>query len=187
MVIPHQEPWADLDPVAKRARLLDAARELFAREGLGASMPAVAAAAGAGVGSVYRQFADKEDLVAALVLERLAEVEHRIERTTPTADAWADFTTMIWDVMDTADGCDDVMTEAITATSDRPEVSEARARVADGLDRIMDRARVQGTLRPDAEVQDVRLLFAAVRGGDRYAAEGGQRVAELLLEGMRVR
>ena len=42
-------------------------------------MPAVAAAAGAGVGSVYRQFPSKRDLLAALVVERLEDVERRAE------------------------------------------------------------------------------------------------------------
>jgi AcrR family transcriptional regulator len=51
--------WALLDPEAKRARLLKAAGEVFARDGLDTPMPVVAAAAGAGVGSVYRQFPSK--------------------------------------------------------------------------------------------------------------------------------
>lgn len=187
MVIPHQPTWAELSPDAKRERLLEAARGVFSRDGLDASMPAVAAAAGAGVGSVYRQFADKDDLVAALVLQRLAEFLGQLEAAAPTADAWADFTEMIRLGIESKDGCDDLMTEAIAATSDRPDVSAARAEVADAIDAVMDRARVQGTLRADAEVQDVRLLFAAVRGADGYAGGGGRRIAHLLVEGLRAR
>ncbi len=67
--------WADLGRDEKRARLLQAAGEVFAREGLDAPIPAVAAAAGAGIGSVYRQFPSKRDLLAALVSERLRESE----------------------------------------------------------------------------------------------------------------
>jgi AcrR family transcriptional regulator len=187
MVIPHPLSWAELSADAKRERLLDAARELFAREGLGASMPAVAAAAGAGVGSVYRQFADKDDLIAALVLQRLDEFQQQLEAAAPTSDAWADFTAMVWRGIEGRDGCDDVLTQAIAATSDRPDVSAARALVADAIDLVMDRARVQGTLRADAGVQDVRLLFAAVRGADGYAAGGGRRIAQLLIDGLRAR
>ncbi|MCW3014586.1 MAG: regulatory protein TetR [Solirubrobacterales bacterium] len=187
MIIPPPVAWAELDAAAKRARLLEAARELFAREGLGAAMPAVAAAAGAGVGSVYRQFADKDDLVAALVLQRLAEILDEIDGTSPTAEPFGDVAGMVWRVIETGDGCDDMMTEAIAATSDRPDVSDARADVAAGIERLLDRARVEGTLRPDAVVQDVRLLFAAVRGADRVAPGGGRRIAELLLDGLRAR
>ena len=63
--------WSELDAEDKRATLLRAAGEVFARDGLDAPMPAIAAAAGAGVGSVYRQFPSKRDLLAALVVERL--------------------------------------------------------------------------------------------------------------------
>ena len=71
--------WSELDAEAKRARLLAAAGEVFAREGLDAPMPAIAAAAGAGVGSVYRQFPAKRDLLAALVVERHEAVEREAE------------------------------------------------------------------------------------------------------------
>ena len=82
MGIPKSEPlicWADLDQEDKRARLLQAAGEVFARDGLDAPIPAVAAAAGAGIGSVYRQFPSKRDLLAALVSERLSDSEDGAE------------------------------------------------------------------------------------------------------------
>jgi AcrR family transcriptional regulator len=73
MSVPSRESpacWSNLDPQEKRSRLLLAAGEVFAREGLDAPMPAIAAAAGAGIGSVYRQFSSKRELLAALVVER---------------------------------------------------------------------------------------------------------------------
>jgi AcrR family transcriptional regulator len=184
MVIPPLLAWSELSALDKRERLLEAARELFNREGLDAPMPAVAAAAGAGVGSVYRQFADKDDLIAALVTQRLTEVQELIEAPAPGPDGWADFTAMLWRVIDSADGCDELMTEAIAATSARADVSQARALLADAIDRVMDRARIQGTLRADAEVQDVRLLFTAVRAADTLAPGGGRRIAQLLIDGL---
>ena len=75
--VPRRRAGSALDAAEKRARLLRAAGEVFARDGLDAPMPAVAAAAGAGVGSVYRQFPSKHDLLAALVVERLQEIERR--------------------------------------------------------------------------------------------------------------
>src|SRR5271154_1713664 len=69
---PRAAFWSTLDAEHKRATLLRAAGEVFAREGLDAPMPSVAAAAGAGVGSVYRQFPSKRELLPALGVERLA-------------------------------------------------------------------------------------------------------------------
>src|SRR5256885_16287003 len=74
MAIPasaKREPWAALDAESKRRRLVEAAEAVFARDGLDAPVPAIAAEAGAGVGSGYRAFASQEDLIAALAVERL--------------------------------------------------------------------------------------------------------------------
>src|SRR3954454_332371 len=125
MGIPLPVTWTELDAEAKRERVLDAAGELFSREGLGAPMPAVAAAAGVGVGSLYRHFADRDDLAGALVLRRLAEVRELVEASPVTADAWADLTAMLWGIIDSSGGCDDLTAEAIALTSERPDVIEA--------------------------------------------------------------
>src|ERR1700753_3025566 len=66
--------WTRLDHDGKIERLLVAAAEVFARDGLDAPMSAVAEAAGAGVASVYRLFESKRELLAALVVRRLDEV-----------------------------------------------------------------------------------------------------------------
>ncbi len=53
-------------------------------------MPEVAAAAGAGVGSVYRQFPSKRELLAALVIERLESVRVDAEAALDSpAGPWA--------------------------------------------------------------------------------------------------
>jgi AcrR family transcriptional regulator len=56
------------DAAANRARILDAARRLLARDGPdGVSIDAVAAAAGVGKGTVFRRFGDRAGLMQALV------------------------------------------------------------------------------------------------------------------------
>ncbi len=83
MMIPVTEPEAasgrrasgpTSTPAAKRERLLVAATEVFARDGLDAPMSVVADAAGAGVASVYRLFESKRELLAALVVRRMDSV-----------------------------------------------------------------------------------------------------------------
>ncbi len=55
------------DAAANRERILDAATELIRRDGERVPMAAIAARAGVGIGTVYRHFAAREDLLAALV------------------------------------------------------------------------------------------------------------------------
>src|ERR1700720_143976 len=89
--------WSDLDAEEKRATLLRAAGEVFARDGLAAPMPAVALAAGAGIGSVYRQFPSKRDLLAALVVERLQDAEDGAVAALASLDGpWMALRGLLW-------------------------------------------------------------------------------------------
>jgi AcrR family transcriptional regulator len=63
------------DAVANRRKLVEAARAVFAEQGLDAEMKEIAERAGVGVGTIYRNFATKEDLVVALVQDLIARVE----------------------------------------------------------------------------------------------------------------
>lgn len=63
---------------AQRARILDAARTVFASRGLAATMADVATEAGVSQGLAYRYFASKEELVRELVAEAM--------RAAPAAD-----------------------------------------------------------------------------------------------------
>src|SRR4051812_23693421 len=111
MVIPVQ--WTGLSADKKRERLLAAAEALFARDGVSAPMPAVAAAAGIGVGSLYRQFASKEELVAALARKRMHHVEEELDASLALPDAWNGIEQFLWRVLEPY-ACDDLITQAIT-------------------------------------------------------------------------
>jgi AcrR family transcriptional regulator len=82
---------------ATRERILDAASELFYRQGVGATrLDQVIAASGTGKGQLYHYFADKRALVHAVVDRQIAAVledqQPRLERLSEPADlrAWAD-------------------------------------------------------------------------------------------------
>ena len=62
------------DAVANREKLLIAAADAFREHGLSVDMRAVAAAAGVGVGTVYRHFPTREDLVRAITGSDLADL-----------------------------------------------------------------------------------------------------------------
>ncbi len=56
-----------------RKRLLEAAQTLFRERGLDVSVAEIAEAAGVGRGTLFRNFASKEDLIEAIVAERMHE------------------------------------------------------------------------------------------------------------------
>jgi AcrR family transcriptional regulator len=177
--------WSSLGQQEKRARLLLAAGEVFARDGLDAPMPAVAAAAGAGVGSVYRQFPSKRDLLAALVVERLQESERGAEAALASGeDRWSALTGLLWMLAERQAG-DDVLGEAMVTVSEHPAVVEALAATVVSLERLLAAARTEGKLRTDATTLDLRLLFAATRAALQLEAGAWRRMLELGIDALR--
>ena len=61
-----------IDAINNRTKVLDAAREVFGEQGLGAEVKAIAQQAGVGVGTLYRSFPRKDDLILELLREKIS-------------------------------------------------------------------------------------------------------------------
>jgi AcrR family transcriptional regulator len=187
MNVPHSPPtvcWSDLDAGEKRATLLRAAGEVFARDGLDAPMPTIAAAAGAGIGSVYRQFPSKRDLLAALVVERLKDAEDGAVAALASLDGpWIALTGLLWTLAE-RQAADEVLGEAMATVSEHPSVQRALAGTLQALERLLAAARAEGRLRPDATTLDLRLLFAATRSAGQLEPGAWRRMLELAIDAL---
>ncbi len=188
MVIPSPPAttscWSGLGADEKRTRLLRTAGEVFARDGLDAPMPAIALAAGAGIGSVYRQFPSKRDLLAALVIERLSEVRDRIDAALAgTGAPWDALTDLLW-LLAERRAADDVLGEAIVTVSADPGVQEARASTNDALGRLLAAAQAEGRVRADASTLDLRLVLAATGAAAQLEPDAWRRMLELGIDAL---
>ena len=76
------------DAERNRERLLAAASEVFAQRGLDVTMHDIAAHAGVGVGTAYRRFANKQEVIEALFEQRLDKVAALAEEALEDRDAW---------------------------------------------------------------------------------------------------
>src|ERR1700712_1006023 len=76
------------DAERNRERLLAAARELFATRGLEVTLNDIAHQAGVGVGTAYRRFANKEEVIDALFEEGLRDVADVANEALAMPDAW---------------------------------------------------------------------------------------------------
>jgi AcrR family transcriptional regulator len=176
--------WTSLDATAKRERLLVAATEVFARDGLDAPMSVVADAAGAGVASVYRLFESKRELLAALVVRRMDTIAAAAQEAyEQPGNRWDALTAMVRSLV-SAQRADYLIGEARAAVSDHPDVIEAISRASEAQERLLAAARAEGRLRADATTLDLRLLFAATRAARRVEPERWQRMLELLIDAL---
>jgi AcrR family transcriptional regulator len=76
------------DAVLNRERLLAAARELFAEQGFGVTLDDIARHAGVGVGTAYRRFANKGELLDALFAEQTIELAAAADAGLADPDPW---------------------------------------------------------------------------------------------------
>lgn len=152
------------DAERNRDRILAAARRLYATEGLGVSMAAVAREAGVGKATLSRRFATREDLITAVFTDRMEAYRAAVAEALADADAWRGFTGFIHTVcaMQAADrGFADVLTMTFPAAV----ALEARRNEAyDGFLDVVARARRSGRLREDFIPEDLVILLMANAG-----------------------
>ena len=168
--------------------VIAAAKELFADQGLDAQMPDVAKAAKVGVGTVYRHFPNKDDLIAALVAERFERLAEKAREGVEAEDPWEGLCAFIrFSAQIQADdrGLCEVM-------GSRPEVMDAAARAA-GLpelcERLVKRAQGAGELRRDLVWEDIPMIACGL-GRITQATVGPAtgrwpRLLEIILDGLR--
>jgi AcrR family transcriptional regulator len=190
MVIPPPASavcWAELSAEEKHRRLLAAAGEVFARDGLDAPMPAIAAAAGAGVGSVYRQFPSKHELLAALVIERLHEIAADADGALAgPLGPWSALTALLWTLAQ-RQATDDLLGEAMATVSEHEGVQRELAETMMAIERLLDAARSGGRMRADASTLDIRLLLNATRAAGRLEPDAWRRMLELGIDALEAR
>jgi AcrR family transcriptional regulator len=190
MAVPAQRtssgpaPWTTLDSDGKRTRLLEAAEAVFARDGLEAPVPAIAAAAGIGVGSVYRAFASKDEIVAALAVQRLRWVQERANRALEDPHPWSGVEGLLRIVAE-RQRADGVLAEALATALQRPEVAEPLEAARAAGQAVVERAYASGALRAQVTTEDLRAIFAALRAADATEPGSGGLVLELILAGLR--
>ncbi len=180
----EQCTWARLDAAAKQERLLQAATEVFARDGLDAPMSEVAEAAGAGVASVYRLYPSKRELLAALITRRMDQVAAATqEACRRPGDRWSALTEMLTTLVQ-GQRADSMLGEARAAVGDHPDVMAAVARASEAQEQLLAAARAEGRLRADATTLDLRLLFAATRAARRVEPEQWPRMLQLMIDSL---
>src|SRR3954454_19562531 len=83
------------DAARNRSALVEAAREVFAEQGLDAPLDEIARRAGTGNATLYRRFPTRTDLLAAVFAERMVEQLHAVEAGLANPDPWDGFASYV--------------------------------------------------------------------------------------------
>lgn len=152
------------DALRRREALIAAARELFVLHGDAVALESVAARAGVGIATLYRNFPTRRDLAdatACAVLEdmQLAAAEARATFARQPEETWQAF-------MDQLVGLR--LGSVIPALSHdpdaslSPQVAAAQSRTEQAVDAVLTQARDAGLLRADLGVTEFVLAVAKV-------------------------
>src|SRR5215217_7836939 len=146
------------DAERNRRRILDAARQVFANEGLGAGVDAVARAAGVGVGTVYRRFPTKQDLLAAVIEDGICRLAEEIEQVESVDDAWQAFEATVRAFAETI-ARDRGFYDVIHGTPEFiPIARDSKLRLMNSVERVLTRAQDAGVVRKDLVADDIGVL-----------------------------
>jgi AcrR family transcriptional regulator len=169
--------------------ILDAAREVFVADPK-APISAVAGRAGVGIGALYRRYGSKEDLLRRLAADGLLVYIAAVEDAlADEGDPWEAFASFMRRIVD-ADTHSLTLRLAGTFTPTE-ELYRDSATAQELNQRLFERTRDAGAIRPDIEVDDIALLLeqlAAVRMGDEERTRQLRcRYLALLLDALRDR
>jgi AcrR family transcriptional regulator len=177
------------DALRNRAKLVAAARELFAANGVDVSVEEITHHAGVGMGTLYRHFPTKDELIDAVLEDAFDEIIRLAQEATAAEDAWEGLTGFFEHLLELHAqnrGVKDIV--ALRGHGSR-RAEAMRARLRPLLAQLVERAHEQGTLRRDFTSDDLPLVFwtanRVIELTQDVAPDFWRRYLALLLDGLR--
>ena len=174
------------DAERNRRRILDAASELFALKGVGVGLDEIAQHAGVGVGTAYRRFPDKDQLIDALFAERVDTLVAAAEQGLAEPDGWDGLVTFMTAAV-ALHASDRALKELVFhGNGGEARVAHVRGRMAPLVEEIVRRAHASGRLREGVAPTDLIMLqFMLASLGDIGDGRLWRRALEITLDGLR--
>ncbi len=167
-------------------RLVTAARAVFAVRGVEASMEEIAKAADVGVGTLYRHFPRRIDLVEAVYLEDVDGLVALAETVTTELEPWDALAAWLRGFVAYAKTKRTFLTELHEAFEKNPDLALAsRDKMRAAAGRVLARAQAAGVAREDVDGADVMQLVGGMCMAGRGTVEQHERLLGLVLDGIR--
>ena len=149
------------DAARNREAIVAVARDVFAEYGLEAPLEAIAARAGVGIATLYRRFPTREKLVAAALVEKVAEYAEAARQALAAPDPWDGFAGCVERICELQAGdrgLSDLLSMTLSADG---QIEQLRRMADDRVITLIEQAKAGGTLREDFVGEDLVLLLIA--------------------------
>jgi AcrR family transcriptional regulator len=181
--VEEAKPVLRADARRNRARVLAAAEEAFAAEGLAVPLDEIARRAQVGAGTVYRHFPSKDALFQAVVLDRIEQFTQEAGELFSAGDPgeafFGYFARIIRQVSLNKALCDSLATTTGFAFK-----AEAGGGLREALDKLLARAQEAGAVRRDIDGADLRALIVGCVATERQS-ESGHELVRVVIDGLR--
>jgi AcrR family transcriptional regulator len=159
------------DAIESHKRLLTAAQREFAARGVNASLEGIARDAGVAIGTLYRHFPTRLDLLRAAFELRLQEFLDGADKALEIDDPWEGFVTYLenlFQVQAGDKGFNDFLSRRFLSNADTERIHDQMCRQ---IESVLTRAQESGQARPDIALADiVNLIWSNGRMMDATSA-----------------
>jgi AcrR family transcriptional regulator len=179
------------DAARNRELIIAAAGEVFATRGLEVTLDDIAHHAGVGVGTVYRRFRDKEQLIDALFDDRMDALVRTAEEALAADDPWLGLEAFFVDIFELQAADRGLRELSFAGQHGRERVARARARLEPLVQELVKRGHASGQLRDDVGADDIaiiqKMLAQVIDIAGDVSPELWRRYLTIVLDGLRTR
>ncbi len=174
------------DARRNRERIVAAAREVFAEQGRSTCMEEIARQAGVGVGTLYRHFPSRIDVVEALYENDVHVLAEAAQRSVAELDPWSAVEAFMAAFVAYAHTKQALMAELHEAFEKNPAMrSRARELIDSSFDIVIENGKRAGVVRDDIEGSDVTQLVGPICTNVAITPEQSGRLMGMILDGLR--
>jgi AcrR family transcriptional regulator len=166
-------------------RLVNAARVALSQRGSDASMEEIAKSADVGVGTLYRHFPRRIDLVEAVYRDDVDALVTLADRVAAEAEPWDALVEWLDGFVRYAQAKRVFLTELHEAFEKNPDLAlTSRAKIGGAANTVLTRAQHAGVARDDISQSDLMQLVGGMCMARNASLEQNERLLKLVLDGI---
>ena len=156
------------DARRNRARILEAAEAVFAEQGAAASTEEVASRAGVAIGTVFRHFPTKTDLLRAIMKELLQRLTDEVRSLNADGDPGTGLFTFFTQLVAQA-AAKKTVVDLLASAGVGVQASDSVQALQQAIHTLLTRAQQAGTVRADVRPDEVMALLISTCQGALHA------------------